>query len=234
VVSLTHAGEREIRKFPYLSGRVPPLTVIPTCADLARFRPRAGANEEGFVLGYVGSAGTWYLFDIAVACFARLRAKLPGARFLVINRNEQGYIRDRLAAGGVPDAAVELRAAAHAEVPAQMARMDAGVFFIKPVFSKQASAPTKLGEFLGCGIPCLSNAGVGDMAEVLEGDRVGIALDGFDQATLESGCDRLLSLLAEPGIRQRCVESAWRHFSLDEGVRRYRSVYASLGQGGPA
>ncbi len=184
VVSLTHAAVREMERFDYLQDRMPPVTVIPTCADLDRFAPM-DVPKAGFVLGYVGSAGTWYLFDAAVTCFMQLRRQIPDARMLILNRNEQDYIRERLQAGGVPPDAVELRSATHAEVPAQMARMHAGVFFIKPVFSKQASAPTKLAEFLGCGIPCLSNAGVGDMAGILEGERVGVALDSFDDSCLE-------------------------------------------------
>lgn len=228
VVSLTHAAVREIERFDYLQGRMPPVTVIPTCADLDRFAPMAAPEDEGFVLGYVGSAGTWYLFDAVVDSFRLLRERVPNARLLVLNRNEHAYIRDRLEAGGVPPEAVEIRAAAHAEMPAQMSRMDAGVFFIKPVFSKQASAPTKLGEFLGCGIPCLSNTGVGDMAEILEGERVGVAVSAFDDAALREGISRLLVLRNEAGIGRRCEQVAHRHFSLDEGVARYRAVYSSL------
>ena len=228
VVSLTHAAVAEMERFDYLQGRLPPTTVIPTCADLARFVPPA-VLPAGFVLGYVGSAGTWYLFDAAAACFAQLLKLEPDARWLVINRNEHGYIRERLEAAGIPMEAVELRSAEHAEVPAQMARMHAGIFFIKPAFSKQASAPTKLAEFLGCGIPCLGNAGVGDMAGILEGERVGVALDGFESTALHHGLERLIALTHEPGIQARCVAAAQRHFSLDEGVARYQAVYRSLG-----
>lgn len=227
VVSLTHAAVAEMQRFDYLHGRMPPVTVIPTCADLQRFAP-GPAPEGDFVLGYVGSAGTWYLFDAVVTAFARLRERMPAARLLVVNRQEHDHIRQHLQAGGVPADAVELHAASHAEVPALMARMHAGVFFIKPVFSKQASAPTKLGEFLGCGIPCLANTGVGDMATVLEGERVGVAVDAFDPAALDAGLSRLLALMQEPGLRERCVAAAHRHFSLDEGVARYRAVYHAL------
>lgn len=227
VVSLTRAGLVELAKFEYLQERMPPASVIPTCADLSRFTPQ-GAREAGLMLGYVGSVGTWYLFDEVVTAFRQLRELRPDARLLVINRNDHAYIRERLQVGGVPLASVDIRAASHAEVPAQMARMHAGIFFIKPVFSKQASAPTKLGEFLGCGIPCLANAGVGDMAEILEGDRVGVAISGFDAETIRAGMVRLLALLADPETSSRCVASAQVHFSLEEGVRRYQAVYRSL------
>jgi glycosyltransferase involved in cell wall biosynthesis len=230
VVSLTRAAVVEMQRFDYLHGRMPPVTVIPTCADLTRFTPLPHPRDgAGFVLGYVGSAGTWYLFDVVAACFAQLLRLQPDARFLIVNRGEHAYILERLAAAGVPNAAVELTSATHAEVPRLMARMDAGIFFIKPVFSKQASAPTKLGEFLGCGIPCLGNAGVGDMAEILEGERVGVALDAFDPASLTLGLNKLQKLVADPATAARCVAAAQKYFSLDEGVQRYAAVYQQLG-----
>lgn len=229
VVSLTHAAVREMRGFDYLEGRMPPMTVIPTCADLSLFVPRL-PRPVGFVLGYVGSAGTWYLFDAVVACFAELLKLRPEASLLVINRNEHEYIREKLIAGKVGLERVELRAAPHTDVSAHMARMSAGVFFIKPTYSKQASAPTKLGEFLGCGVPCLSNSGVGDMAGVLEGDHVGVAVNEFDAASLRAGLKRLVALTETRDIQSRCVDAAHRHFALDEGVKRYSEVYRELGQ----
>src|SRR3954447_24333817 len=40
---LPHASALEMAGFPYLAGKAPPITVIPTCADLRRFAP-AGAR----------------------------------------------------------------------------------------------------------------------------------------------------------------------------------------------
>lgn len=227
VVSLTNAGVREMEKFEYLKGRMPPVTVIPTCVDLERFQPRQ-VERQGLVLGYVGSAGTWYLFDEFVACFVELLRLRPDARLLIINRNEHDYIRARLDAGGISPDVVELRAASHPEVPAQMARMHATAFFIKPVFSKQASAPTKLGEFLGCGIPCLANHGVGDMASLLEDEKVGVAIEGFDRESIKAGVQRLLMLVAGSGVRERCRLAAKRHFSIEGGVSAYEGIYHVL------
>ena len=229
VVTLTQAAVLEMMHFEYLQANKPPVTVIPTCVDLVRFNPIVIKRScKGFVLGYVGTVGTWYLFDETVACFLLLLNLRPDARFLVVNRGEHAYIHARLIAAGVPDTKVELIVATHAEVPRQMARMDAGVFFIKPVYSKQASAPTKLAEFLGCGIPCLSNAGVGDIAEVLEEEHVGVALDSFDEVFMAEGLQQLLKLVEDPNTRGRCVSAARKHFSLGEGVARYNSIYEQI------
>ena len=226
VVSLTHAGVGIMQRFDYLQGRMPKFTVIPTCADLMRFAPIV--NERlcpGFVLGYVGTVGTWYLFEEALACFVQLLSLRPGARFLIVNRGEHNFIRERLDAYGLKDADVELITANHNEVPLQMARMDAAIFFIKPVFSKQASAPTKLAEFLGCGIPCLSNVGVGDMTEVLEGEKVGVALKAFDTASMKAALQQLIILVSDPQTSKRCIAAAQRHFSLEDGIAKYHCIY---------
>lgn len=231
VISLTHAAVHLMQEFVYLRERRPPFTVIPTCADLTHFRPPekngcdAASGREGFVLGYVGSASTWYLFDEVLRCFGLLLTLRPQARLLVLNRSEHEYIRQCLARHALPASQVTLVAAAHHEVPQWIARMDAGIFFIKPTFSKMASAPTKLAEFLGCGKPCLGNQGVGDMAEVLQTNRVGIALAGLDDAQLRQGVGDLLALCEDPDVSRRCVDVAQRQFSLVAGVAAYRRVY---------
>lgn len=228
VVSLTHAAVGEMQRFEYLQERMPLVTVIPTCADLHRFKPLPVEKGSNFIFGYVGSAGTWYLFDATVACFVALRKLRPDARMLIVNRNEHDFIRERLDAGGVRMDTVELRSAGHTEIPELMARMHATAFFIKPVFSKQASAPTKLAEFLGCGIPCLANTGVGDMAQILDDERVGVAIDSFEPKALAAGLQRLLALSQEPCIAQRCVAAAHTHFSLEQGVAQYAGIYRNL------
>lgn len=233
VVSLTHAAVQEMLAFDYLRMHSLPVTVIPTCADLGRFAlAPGGPDRDGFTLGYVGSAGTWYLFEKAADAIRIAMDMRPDLRLLVINRGEHDYVQDTLSRAGVAQDRVVIRAAGHQEVPALMAGMDAGIFFIKPVFSKQASAPTKLGEFLGCGVPCLGNAGVGDMADILEGEGVGVALRSFDDDSLRAGLARLFALAGAPGIRERCAAAARRHFALEDGVASYAAIYDALA--GPA
>ena len=228
VVSLTHAGKREIETFAYLAGRVPPITVIPTCADLERFTPGVRSPDGPFTLGYVGGAGTWYLFDEALTVFRAVREERPDARLLIVNRSEHAFIRNRLRAKAIPPDAVELLSADHREVPDLMRRMDAGIVLIKPVYSKTASAPTKLAEFLGCGVPCLVNSGVGDMEAIIANHRVGFVMHEFSDKACADAVRALLALAGEPGIAARCVEAARRHFSLDEGVTSYAGIYGQL------
>lgn len=233
VVSLTQAAVDEMRTFPYLQGRMPCFELITTCADLELFRPSQDNSaprpaDHPFTLGYVGSVGVWYLFDETLRCFQLLRERLPNARLHILNRGGHDYIQERMAALNIDPAAVQVEAADHAGVARAMCQMDAGIFFIKPAYSKMASAPTKLGEFLGCGIPCLGNVGVGDMATILESERVGIALGDFSKVAMQDAIDRLLQLVREPGVQQRCRQVALRYFSLEQGVKAYDQIYREL------
>ena len=66
------------------------------------------------------------------------------------------------------------------------------------------------------------------MAQILREDHVGIAVDSLGSDEIRAGVQKLLVLLDDPEVRERCVDVAQRYFSLDEGVRRYRRIYESL------
>ena len=73
IVSLTNNGKQEIESWDNLPNR-PQIEVIPCCVDLNHFRSekvdkvaleakrtQLGILKDDFVLGYVGSIGTWYM-----------------------------------------------------------------------------------------------------------------------------------------------------------------------------
>jgi glycosyltransferase involved in cell wall biosynthesis len=232
VVSLTRAGTREIGEFDYLQDRIPPISVIPTCTNLELFHPveKIKARSEGFTLGYVGSAGSWYMFA-EVARAVRILFKMrPDARFLVINKGDHDAIKAWLRDAGVELERVEIRAAPYAEVSKEIARMDAGIFFIKPVWSKRASSPTRLGEFLACGKPVLANGMVGDVEETIVETNTGVAIEAFDDKTLRDALSDLVAHTKDPDISTRCRQAAEARFALETGIADYSRIYRSLSE----
>ena len=232
VVSLTRAGVREFAAFDYLQGRLPPVSVIPTCTNLEMFR-RIDSPREGFTLGYVGSAGSWYMFDDVARTVQRIFARRPDARFLVINKGGHQQIDAALRRAGVDMARVEIREALFTEVAAQIGRMDAGIFFVKPAWSKRASCPTRMGEFLACGKPCLANAGVGDVEEDFGETSTGVTLPvdaegGLVTTGIDAAIERLFDLAAAPDIGARCRAAAEARFALEGGIAEYDAIYRKL------
>lgn len=206
--------------------------VVPTCVDLRLFRPgdRAAARArldlpgEAFVLVYVGSFGTWYLgpetFLLAQAV-ARLTSPFV---FVVLTRN-----RDE-AAALVPDALrdrTRIASASHEDVVPWLVAADAGVALVRPTYSKVASCPTKLGEYLACGIPVASTSGIGDVDALLAGGG-GIILDGTGPEAIDAAARRLVDSAQQAVARDTCRHVAEREFSLEGGVEHLASLYARL------
>lgn len=234
VVSLTRAGIREYEQFEYLKDSPPPSSVIPTCTNLALFRPMKPENpQKGFTLGYVGSVGSWYLFDTVAKAVARAFEMRNDALFLVITKGDHGKVRTTLAKAGVDLNRVEVQSATYDQMPQQIARMDAGLSFIRPAWSKRASCPTRMGEFLGCGKPCLANAGVGDVEQDFANTGTGVTLPAEGNTSvaldeLDAALKTLFAMAADPMMPILCRRAAEERFSLEEGVAEYDRIYRRL------
>lgn len=227
IVSLTKSAINEIKKFEYIDCNMPPYSVISTCTNLEMFTHQPNKNKN-FTLGYVGSVGTWYDFDSVIVAFLELLKIIPDATLFIVNQNEHEYISNQLHKNNVSMNRYRLVSANHSEVPLLMNQMDAGIFFINQLFSKTASAPTKLGEFLGCGIPCLTNNKIGDMQAIIENENVGVSIPDFSQENIKAGIQDLIDITQTPNISKQCVRTSNKYFSLKNGVNRYDEIYSSL------
>ncbi|GLK69710.1 glycosyltransferase [Hansschlegelia plantiphila] len=228
IVTLTEASARIVSGFDYLDGRLPPVTVIPTCADLDRFTLRPRRADRPFTFGYLGSVGAGYLFDETLELFQAIRDVQPDAQLLVVNRNDHELIASSIRRAGVDAETIEVVSAEHSRVPELVSRMDLAAAFYKPTFSAAGRAPTKLAEYLGCGVPCVGNSGVGDVAGLLRSRRVGVVMDGFDRESMQGAAVAAVALTREPDIRERCARAAKDLFSLETGVERYDAIYRQL------
>jgi glycosyltransferase involved in cell wall biosynthesis len=149
----------------------------------------------------------------------------PEAVLLFLTPDARKTILEPAGRLGIPEDRLIIRSASREEVPVLMAAADLGLFFIKPVFSKIASSPTKMGELLALGLPVVANAGVGDVAEIVEATDCGIAINRFDEVAFNKAIEKIDTLATAPEeLRQRA--RSW--FDLDGGIDRYDSVYQSL------
>jgi glycosyltransferase involved in cell wall biosynthesis len=231
VVSLTDSGADAIRALPYLRNRPPKLEIIRTCADLELFKPSENGfdlkRDQSFTLGSVGSIKPWYHFDPVIDFFVALRALRKEARLLVINRDQHDFVRQRIRECGVPPESIILKSLPYTQVPAEMRRMRAGIFFVNRILSENGVMPVRLGEFLACGVPCVSND-VADLRKLVEDEKVGVVIREFSPAAHAEAAARLLELLADRELSDRCVQVARKYFSVVEGAREYDRIYRAL------
>jgi glycosyltransferase involved in cell wall biosynthesis len=236
VVSLTHAGVDALRRLGVVRADAV-VEVIPTCADLRRFSPGPRdpalaarlAVGDGPVVGCVGSLSLWYLRHTMLRYLGELTQTFGRLTVLIVTQEDHEALRCEAIAAGVPAGRLRITRAAFAEMPEHLRLMQAGLFFIAPTFAKQASAATKLAEFLGTGVPVIINDGVGDSGRIVREGRAGIVLPDTTPQTLSASLRAVAALLDDREVRARCRATAERWFDLDAGVERYARIYARLG-----
>lgn len=222
-----------------------PLEVIPCCVDLQHFqvdlatrqdaRSRLGAGDR-FVLAYAGSLGAWYCETQMAHLYAALRSKRPSL-FAVYTRSPSDKLRNALRASGVPDNELVVQPTAFDAMPAALAAADAAISFAEPRFSKIASSPVKVAEYLACGVPVVLNRGVGDSDALIDelchpsndAGAIGVDAGGLSPTELDRAAAALATLTVGAAERARARAAAERHFSLQSvGIARYQRLYQAL------
>ena len=214
VVTLTKRSTAVIED--WLGARRVPVTVIPTCVDLERFSVVLDRNDEPPRSVWLGSTIGWYDFEAGTRI-----ADLLGFDLLVVTRDQAA------ARSALGDRQGSLRSAEPNTVPAMLRSGDVGLCTVRPSFSKIASAPTRMAEYLAAGMPVAGLSGVGDMDEIL-GEGVGALADSAEPSSFGRCAARLRGLVDDSETTARCRKLAAERFSLDAGIEKYSSVYREL------
>lgn len=239
VVSLTHKAKSVIHTWHHIPNQPIPIAVIPCCADLDFFSP-ANVDEQRkielqkrleltgseFVLSYLGSVGTWYMLDEMLDFFKCLLARKPNSKFLFITTDNPGNIIQRALAKGISPHSVIVTPSNRNDLPTYLSFSTWSIFFIKPVFSKSASSPTKQGELMGMGISHVCNTGVGDVDEIVSRNGVGLSVHDFTEEEYNRVIDQMLQ---DPEVNTGAIVKAAREvYSLQSGVLAYQNIYRQL------
>jgi glycosyltransferase involved in cell wall biosynthesis len=237
MVVLTDRMRRWLKDEARLVAPERPIEVIPCCVDLARFtvddarraqaRAALGAGDR-FVLAYAGNLNAWYCDEEMAELFAAVRRRRP-ALFAVYTRSPSDKLRAALARRGVADGDVHIAAVAPDDMPARLAAADAAVSFAEPRFSKIASSPVKVAEYLASGLPVVVNRGVGDQDAMMQAEPHLLVDAGLlGEREIDRAAAALLARAGDRDLRERAHLLATMRFALDLGVARYQRLYEQL------
>ncbi len=242
VVVLTKNIEKYLSEGGYLparpDGKKLNIHVIPCCADLAMFTPssedkprlrekiRPGLAGK-FIIIYTGSIGTWYMLDEMLDFYNVAKSVIPEAHIMVVTHLDREAVKAASSKHGIAPGDITVTGARFEDMPDYLDAADAGIFFIRPVLSKRSSCPIKFAEYLACGLPVVTNGGIGDTAGTVEDNSIGVVVRGFSDSEYERAAQELALLAKDGKTAQRCRETAERLFSLDSGIAKYEDVYES-------
>lgn len=213
------------------------IDVIPCCADTSHFsiktreessaiRKKLNIPSTAYVLGYLGSIGTWYMLEEMIDFFKASREQDPAMYFLFITTDDREKIIEMANAKQVPSDFIRITEATREEVPFLLSAVDAGLFFIRPSFSKKASSPTKLAELLACGIPVITNAGIGDVDRLILENKAGILMTDLSFDEMKKTAKKLGDLKNAGAEHYRKI--SLDNFSLEKGILAYEKIYRDL------
>jgi glycosyltransferase involved in cell wall biosynthesis len=230
VIVLTERGRELLERWYKRELAFKPLAVIPCCVDLRGIPDRQpGKPSREITIGYVGKLGGWYATGEMVRFIRVANDVLSGVRFHIWTQSNPELARPYIDRERTGTNATVGRLA-HEDVVSHLRRTcDAGLTFITPSLSKRVSSPTKAAEYLAAGLPVITNRGIGDLDEIVCTERVGVTVAEFSDDAYREAAQQLAALLADKGLRARCVAVARKYFDLElVGWSRYRTVYAQL------
>ncbi len=211
------------------------IEVIPCCVDIGRFEEDQSANvgeaspSDRFDVVYAGSLVGLYLIEEMGRFFAALKTREPRAFLRILTMSPRDEAAMRLRQAGISQDDFWIGTVSADEVPRQLRRARLGLSFRKPMFSQIAASPTKIPEYLAAGLPVVSNAGIGDVDDLLERERVGVVVRDFTTAEFARAAEVAHALANDASVRAHCVEVARRYFDLQEvGGKGYANVYSRI------
>ena len=234
-VSLTHAGLNEIKKMNVSNEQINKFSIIPCCSDYELFKPlprdlalvkQLGFEASNKILCYLGSIGTWYMFDEMMAMFKQLHFQDNSFRLFIMTPEPPSMVFDSAKKLGINTDLIKVVSATRQQVPKYLSIAHLGISFIKPCFSKLSSSPTKMGEMLAAGVPLICNSGVGDVERIINETKTGVIIHGFTEDEMQSVAKRAIEMIQVP--RENIREQSRPVFALESGVKLYAQAYEKM------
>ena len=218
------------------------LTVIPCCADFNHFtlqtpskklssREILGIPNNSLVFGFLGSVGPMYLIDdyfkfieLIYKKYALIDIDVFG--LLITNDLDAANFAKRRIVNEDLNKNIIVLSTGRDQVPALLHSLDVLISFISSTYARQASSPTKIAESFACGIPIISNQGVGDVEDQINNINGGKIIPNTLQETLENILPSLDEIVA---LDRKSIRNKAREFlSLDIALQRYKDVYSKI------
>jgi len=238
IITLTKQGKNILNSWQ-TNINPTPVSVIPCCVDTQLFsydninadkveayRKTLNIKEGTKIISYLGSLGTWYMADEMMDFYKSLSAQKPEYKFMFISYDNPEDILKLADKYSIDHQRIIVVKARRDEVPVLLSLSSISIFFIKPVFSKKASSPTKQAEVLSMGIPIICNDGIGDTSEIITSNKVGIIIKNFNLEDYLNAINQIDNIIETPKNNIRKV--ALDLFSLDTGGEKYTTIYNSF------
>ncbi len=212
------------------------IVVIPNAKNSHVFKPissnkrtdirdKYGISKETLLLIYVGSIGPQYRPDIMLKIFTAILKDNRKAKFLILTPNKDA-MNEVISESSFISSHIIIDKVNPNEIANYIAASDIGLALREPAFSQQGVCPLKVIEYLMCGIPVISNSGVGDMDDIFKNNHIGYIIDDLDNVSIDK-IMHFINMMSD-GDKEKIKENnrnvALKYFDLDTVDKKYRNM----------
>ncbi len=187
------------------------ITVIPGGVNPAAFaqvpplaeRHRFGLPADRFVLMFAAADAAMDL-DLVIGAVALAARRVPNLLLVLTGRRPPQF--EALVRGAdIGDRVVHLGFLPYGELPRALSCADVFLLPLRDTVANRGRWPHKIGEYMACGRATVANP-VGDLGELLDTERVGLAADPTPEAMAEA----IVRLHGAPELRETMGRTARR------------------------
>lgn len=213
------------------------VSVIPCCVDThfryteeGRQRVRSMLCLNGkFVVLHAGSLENLYMADKMFECFAAIQEKMDNAVFLLLTSMDNQTLTTYVKQFNIPSKSVILTLTNHSLMAEYISAADVGLFFLKTPPAAAGISPVKLGEYISCYLPIISNTGIGDMDMLFSKYKTGYLIHEHNHNSYLIAIDEILRIKSNwNDFVKNCEQTIQHELSINLGVKKYLNIYNNL------
>jgi len=199
---------------------------LPSCANDKAFiidqnkrlevRNTLGITEDQNVFIYVGKFGGIYYKEEIFEVIGELNRLINNFFIIILSPNEHSWVEGKLKSESVTQFYVSK--VPYENVYEFLNAADMGISAIPGYPSQKYRSPIKVGEYLLCGLPYITNEGVSEDDIVAQRNNVGVVLNEFSKDEVKVKISQIALALIEEKLKLRKIGLTYRGLSKFEQV----------------
>lgn len=193
---------------------------IPTCVNIKKFKYKNNKQNRNLSFCFIGSINFAYDFNKIINLCKVIFNNRANIKFDFYLDDKNNFLKNLLKKNNLHKK-VNIKYVESNKIPSILIEYNYGICILKENKSVKASFPTKIGEYLSCGLPIICNNFNKDITLMIKKNKLGIVLDN----NFESKIFKYIDNYHHENNGKICREYAEKFLSLEFGSKKYSKLY---------